>query len=620
MEQHNREALRRRTMAHLQNRMMPSMENFTEQQRLHHESVMRRQMLLDKLHLAQNRVAEISGRRKIKANEERPDFVGHLRGGNWWDFLDPNKNGFTNAFDPNKNGFTQHIINPIIDTANKVGNEFTNPNSALAQGVNDAANKVANEFTNPNSLLNQGINDAAGKIANEFNNPNSVLRAGTEDAFRKLDNEFTNPDSAMRRGMENAFDPNKNGVNEAFRKVANEFDNPNSDFRRGVGAAAEVLKSTLEGPVKNFLEQSFDPNKNGLGDAFRKFGKDTEAAFQDFGNKMASAFSKEEMDRAFGPLKDAFEKFGNATDQWFRSVDPMVWVIVASSILSVAGTIASLGLAGPALMGANAALISAAGSAVMIGGKAALGHKIDPTDVASLVLGLLPVPGASVVAGQGANAVMRTLNTIGATASAMTTSQLALAGAKAINGIASAQQNLPGGVQLSIGFGKHGRGRGGKKMSFAQRIAKATKDELYDETFDPDELSGGFFGSLLLPTISGGQLRLPPMPSRQPSYQKICPKNYAPVWDARGKMYSNSCHAPDGVQTFPYNPNPNPEPIMKPYMPSPALPRPRTMGGSNLPPINPQTGRPYTRQEWMSRDVNVMNRRPSCVNTGRYCS
>ena len=606
MEQHNREALRRRTMAHLQNKMMPSMENFTEQQRLHHESVSRRNMLLWKLQHAKERAAEISGRRKIRTPSER-GVGGSLRGGNWWDVFDPNKNGvsnaFSNAFDPNKNGFTQHVINPIVDTANKVNNEFTNPQSLLNQGVNDAANKVANEFTNPNSLFNQGLNDAANKVANEFTNPNSVLNAGTADALRKIDNEFTNPDSAMRRGMENAFDPNKNGVNEAFRKVENEFNNPNSDFRRGVGAAAEVLKSTLEGPVKNFLEQSFDPNKNGLGDAFRKFGKDTEAAFLEFGNKMASTFSKEEMDRAFGPLKDAFEKFGNATDQWFRSVDPMVWVIVASSILTVAGTIASFGLAGPALVGANAALISAAGSAVMIGGKAALGHKIDPTDVAGLVLGLLPVPGASVVAGQGANAVLRTLNTIGATASNMTKAQLALAGAQAINGIASAQQSLPGGIDLSIGFGKYGKRRGGKKMSFAERIAKATRDELYDETFDPDELTGGFFNSINMN-----------MPSKQPSYKKICPKNYDPVYDARGKMYSNSCHAPDGVETFRYNPNPNPQPIKKPYMPSP-----RALGGSNLPPMNPQTGKPYTRQEWMSLDVNVMNRRPSCVNTGRYC-
>jgi len=379
----------------------------------------------------------------------------------------------------------------------------------------------------------------------------------------------------MRRGAENAFDPNKNGVNEAFRKVENEFNNPNSDFRRGVGAAAEVLKAGLEGPVKTFFEQSFDPNKNGLGDAFRKFGKDTEAAFQEFGNKMASTFSKEEMDRAFAPLKEAFEKFGNATDQWFKSVDPMVWVIVASSILTVAGTIASFGLAGPALMGANAALISAAGSAVMIGGKAALGHKIDPTDVAGMVLSLLPVPGASVVAGQGANAVLRTLNTVGATVSAMSASQKAVALGQTINGIMAAQQSLPGGVNLSIGFGKYGRRRGGsKKMSFAQRIAKATRDELYDETFDPDELSGGFFSQI--------QSNMP-----EPSYQnylhgklkggKICPKNYNPVWDARGNMYSNSCHAPDGVQTFPYNPNPNPELTMRPFMPSPALPLPQPM-------------------------------------------
>ena len=80
MEQHNREALRRRTMAHLQNRMMPSMENFTEQQRLHHESVSRRNMLLWKLQHAKERAAEISGRRKIRTPSER-GVGGSLRGG-----------------------------------------------------------------------------------------------------------------------------------------------------------------------------------------------------------------------------------------------------------------------------------------------------------------------------------------------------------------------------------------------------------------------------------------------------------------------------------------------------------------------------------------------------------
>jgi len=547
MEQDNREALRRRTMAHLQKRMMPSMEDFTEQQRVHHESVMRRQMLLDKLHLAKNRANEISGRRKIKTAGERGLIGGRMRGGFWGDI----GRAFENAFDPNKNGFTQNVIKPVEQHVIK----------PIEQVV---IAPVVNELTNPNSVLNQGINNAANSVANEFTNPNSVLRAGTEDAMRRLDNEFTNPDSVMRRGVENAFDPNKNGVGVAFQQVANEFNNPNSDFRRGVGAAAEVLKTTLEGPVKNFLQESFDPNRNGLGDAFRKFGKDTEAAFQEFGNKMASTFSKEEMDRAFAPLKSAFEKFGNATDTWFKSVDPMVWIIVASSVLTIAGTIASFGLAGPALVGANAALISAAGAAVTIGGKAALGRQIDPTDVAGLVLSLLPVPGVSVAAGQGANAVMRALSSVGQTAASMSKAQVALAAAQTINGIAAAQQTLPGGVNLSIGFGKHRRGKG-MAIDFAQKIANMTKAEILENYEDEvedygedDELTGGNWWEQYQkqPTIG-----LP--------YQKACPMNYDPVWDAQGTMYSNSCHAPDGVETFRYNPNPNPQPIQKPYMPSP---------------------------------------------------
>jgi len=554
----HRQELRMRTAQRIQERAMPSMENFTEQQRLHHESVMRRQMLLDKLHLAQNRVAEISGRRKIKTASERGVGGSRMRGGNWWDVFDPNKNGVANAFDPNKNG--------------------------VAQAVNQAVAAVSNEFTNPNSVLAKGVTDAANKVANEFTNPNSVLSAGTADAMRRIDNEFTNPDSVMRRGAENAFDPNKNGVGVAFQKVANEFDNPNSDFRRGVGAAGEVLKSALEGPVKQFLQESFDPNKNGLGDAFRKFGKDTEAAFQDFGNKMASAFSKEEMERTFGPLKDAFEKFGNATDTWFKSVDPMVWIIVASSVLTIAGTIASFGLAGPALMGANAALISAAGAAVTIGGKAALGRKIDPTDVAGLVLGLLPIPGVSVAAGQGSNAVFRALSAVGQTAAGMSQAQVALAGAKAINGIAAAQQSLPGGVNLNIGFGKHRRGKG-MTMDFAQKIANLTKAEILDDVENDAEaeLTGGFFGSLI---------------QQQPQleyYTGGTPDFYNPP------VYIG------GTPDF-YNPRPIQDftPMPRPYDPSPpmfGMPQPRPRPRPVYDGMNYTGGTPYDPNTGMIRQI-----------------
>jgi hypothetical protein len=274
---------------------------------------------------------------------------------------------------------------------------------------------------------------------------------------------------------------------------------------------------------------------------------------------MASTFSKEEMERTFAPLKDAFERFGNATDTWFKSVDPMVWIIVASSILTVAGTIASFGLAGPALVGANAALISAAGAAVTIGGKAALGRKIDPTDVAGLVLSLLPVPGVSAAAGAGSNAIFRTLSAIGQTAAGMSKAQVALAGAQTINGIMAAQQSLPGGVNLTIGFGKPRRRGKGMAMNFAQHIANLTKAEILDEIENDAEatLTGGSWQDAMAQF------------GRQPAYQKVCPMNFDPVYDAQGTMYSNSCHAPDGVQTFPYNPNPNPTPIQKPFMPSP---------------------------------------------------
>jgi len=67
-------------------------------------------------------------------------------GGGFFDFLDPNKNGVANAF-------------------NKVGNEFTNPDSVLRRGVADAAQKTAHEFTDPNSILRGQVLPEASKYA-----------------------------------------------------------------------------------------------------------------------------------------------------------------------------------------------------------------------------------------------------------------------------------------------------------------------------------------------------------------------------------------------------------------------------------------------------------------------
>jgi len=67
-------------------------------------------------------------------------------GGAWYDFLDPNKNGVSNAFQ-------------------KVGNEFTNPDSVLRRGATDVGQKVGHEFTDSNSMLRGQILPEAAKYA-----------------------------------------------------------------------------------------------------------------------------------------------------------------------------------------------------------------------------------------------------------------------------------------------------------------------------------------------------------------------------------------------------------------------------------------------------------------------
>ena len=76
-----------------------------------------------------------------------PHCGGGLSGAGIWDWADPNKNGLNAS---------------IADTGRKIKNEFTNPNSLLAQGVK----KVGNEFTNKDSVLRGKILPEAAKIAN----------------------------------------------------------------------------------------------------------------------------------------------------------------------------------------------------------------------------------------------------------------------------------------------------------------------------------------------------------------------------------------------------------------------------------------------------------------------
>jgi hypothetical protein len=87
----------------------------------------------------------VPGRRARRAESD-----ARLRGGAWWDFLDPAKNGVANAFDPNKNGVA------------KLAND-------ARAGIEDTYNKAKNEVVNPDSKLRGEIIPMAGQVASTLN-------------------------------------------------------------------------------------------------------------------------------------------------------------------------------------------------------------------------------------------------------------------------------------------------------------------------------------------------------------------------------------------------------------------------------------------------------------------
>lgn len=134
-------------------------------------------------------------------------------------------------------------------------------------------------------------------------------------------------DDAMKEWAENTFDPEKNGIAAAFGP---------------------------DGP----LARAFDPEKNGVADSFRKFGADTEAAFKDIGNKIENAFSKESLDKAFGSVNDFF---GNLV------TNPLEFMTLLITIAEMVPGVA------------------AATDAALIASEMAQGIEPDPAEVAAMI-------------------------------------------------------------------------------------------------------------------------------------------------------------------------------------------------------------------------------------------
>lgn len=105
-------------------------------------------------------------------------------GGNW----------FSDAFNTVKNA--------VVSTANKVGNEFTNPDSVLRQKVvkpiEDVAKKVGNEFTNPSSIFRSQV---LAPVERSFEKFGKDTKEAFEDIGNKIKNEFTNSDSELARAF-----------------------------------------------------------------------------------------------------------------------------------------------------------------------------------------------------------------------------------------------------------------------------------------------------------------------------------------------------------------------------------------------------------------------------------
>ena len=168
------------------------------------------------------------------------------------------------------------------------------------------------------------------------------------------------------------------------------------------------------------LARAFDPEKNGVGAAFRKFGDDMKRVLEDVGNHIKNAFDKMGADikKAFEDFaKDAESKFKQFGEDFVRMMkDPDFWVEaigimaqIAAAAVSIAITVGTLG-AGSALAVGLMAAAQMAGPAAKMIADAARGRPIDVLDIVQLGISAATamVPGMSSTVGAmvktGANA------------------------------------------------------------------------------------------------------------------------------------------------------------------------------------------------------------------------
>jgi hypothetical protein len=229
----------------------------------------------------------------------------------------------------------------------------------------------------------------------------------------------------IRRAFENTFDPNKNGLTESVRKsneaLANAFDPNKNGLATAVNSAVDAIKNVDWNQVKNQIGDSLDPAKNGVSEAFNKFGGDAKRAFEDLGQKIKESAERDKavLDRAFAPLANEFtnpnsalSKFVASTgipmtpDDWKKKFeDPQTYFTLLSLLVTAASTVVSAGVAGPGTFAAMQAIIASA----RVITKAAQGQPVGAGDIAGVVMAM--VPGK---AGPGATSWLNAAQTAGA--------------------------------------------------------------------------------------------------------------------------------------------------------------------------------------------------------------
>ena len=155
------------------------------------------------------------------------------------------------------------------------------------------------------------------------------------------------------------------------------------------------------------LAKAFDPEKNGVAEAFRKFGVNTKEAFDDIGRKIKEGFEKSLTPefRAWWESeqrgrKRGFERFKRMWGERLGPLtDPAIWIDIAITFAEIAGVLIATGVAvstfgaGTAASAAMIMAINMIGPSVRMIVKASKGEEIDAFDIIELMLAAVPAPG-----------------------------------------------------------------------------------------------------------------------------------------------------------------------------------------------------------------------------------